>query len=108
MEENDEKDDAEHLKDNGPSSPVDVLGPITGPSPFHPVFGRWELSFVSLKRFPLPFYMPVENIITLERQGPAKIVARCELFGIDFPLGAFAVSENSTRSEKAPQVMMII
>lgn len=96
--------DPEHLKDNGPTTAVDVLSPMSGPSPFHPVFGRWELTFVSLKRFPFPFYLPLENIIKFERDGPGKIKCQATLFGLDFPLGAFKVSENSTRSEKAPQV----
>lgn len=48
-------------------------------SPFHPVFGRWELAFVSLKGWPA-FYVPVPNMITLTRDGPGRIEARATAF----------------------------
>jgi hypothetical protein len=75
-------------------------------SPFHPVFGRWELAFVSLKNLP-PFYVPVPNKITLTRDGPGRILAHAVAFDasqVGLPLGAFTVTENSTRAGKPTEV----
>jgi hypothetical protein len=62
---------------------VAVLTSMTGPSAMHPVYGRWELSFLSLKSLPLPFYYPFENCITLSRDGPMSIVAKARFVGIE-------------------------
>jgi hypothetical protein len=64
----------------------------------HPVFGRWELTFVSFQSLPIPFYVPGENMITLKRVGPFRISAQANVAGLPVTLGSFIVNENSTRS----------